>query len=43
MEIEYVDVSVTEDNLAAMMEFCGWPVRIGDVIPINKELLAETH
>ena len=36
--MEYVDILITVDNLEAMTDFCGWPVKIGDVIPVNKQI-----
>lgn len=36
--MEYTDIMVTVDNLEAMKDFCGWPVKIGDMIPVNKAI-----
>ena len=33
----YQKVLVTPENIDEMTEFCGWPVRVGDAIPINVE------
>jgi hypothetical protein len=40
---QFYDVAVTQHNLAKMREFCDWPCKVGDVIPINVNVPRELY
>ena len=38
-KMDYCDIRCIATNQERLTDFCGWPVMIGDIIPINLDVL----